>query len=325
MSVPDASAHAAGLRAAALDLCWRQWAAIGATAAAGTPAVAMVDPEALILCSLWLAEEERRLPDLLGSWVRLNASLVSIQRLRNLAGRWPAAVRARLASLAVHATDVAKDSRWKSIAGDARGAEPLRVREGKVRAIEAPAGRWSALLLQLRRGMGVGAKADILAFVLGVNVHEPRQPQWVSGRTIADAVGYTPASVRRAAEDLAAARFLRTPDTLAGERSRQRLYAAPTTRWAALLGVSKEATGWPWWHEQFRFVAAAAEWLDGMAGRKVGGYAREVGARDLLVAHAAALQHAQLLDRGCTEGAEPGWELLLHVIEQLRARFAESG
>jgi hypothetical protein len=63
----------------------------------------------------------------------------------------------------------AKDIRWKSLRGKRNGA-PLGPRDNKMRAVEAPLRSWATLMLQLRRGMGVGAKADVLAYLLGINV-----------------------------------------------------------------------------------------------------------------------------------------------------------
>ena len=70
---------------------------------------AVVDPEALVLASLVLLDQERRLGDLL-----------SVQRMKNLTADYPEPVRAplahRVAWFATVARDVGKDLRWRSLA-----------------------------------------------------------------------------------------------------------------------------------------------------------------------------------------------------------------
>src|SRR5258708_16735661 len=72
-----------------LDFAWRQWAQIGVSATVeGTDRWA-VDPEALILFTIGIARRDPRLFDEMLDWMAFNHELLSAQRLRNLAGRFP--------------------------------------------------------------------------------------------------------------------------------------------------------------------------------------------------------------------------------------------
>jgi hypothetical protein len=72
-----------------LDFAWRQWAQVGVSATVeGTDRWA-VDPEALILFTIGIARRDPRLFDEMLDWMSFNHELLSTQRLRNLAGRFP--------------------------------------------------------------------------------------------------------------------------------------------------------------------------------------------------------------------------------------------
>jgi hypothetical protein len=271
----------------------------------------MVDPEALILMSLWMAEHEQRLDDVVWSWTTENSSLLSIQRLRNMRESFPAEAKTRLASLAASRTDQSNDPRWKSLkAPKSRG---FVARQSKVRAIPSRFDGWPTLTLQLRLGMGVGVKADVLAFVLGVG---SVGPDWTNVATIADAVSYTPAAVRRAADDLARARFIRTLDT-DRRPSSHRMYSMQASEWANLLRVSVHQPGWAYWTRHYLFVVDLLAWLDRSSAASVKDYAKDVKARELLTRHGHALQHDRIIDRREFESAELNHEFLLSTARKL--------
>lgn len=273
------------LRNRLLDHLWRQWRAIGATVSGSGTAQSIVDPEALILASLWMLDDERRLGDVLASWVKVNSSLLSIQRLRNLRDDYPTVVASRLSSLAALGIAQAKDSRWRSLL--TRNQTPFEVRDEKTRAVAVRFETWATLLLQLRQGMGVGAKADVLAFLLGTGFN---QVEWSSVAMIAEATGYTPAAVRRVADDLAAAQFIRVPGKAVSDRSLQRMYHAEPATWAQVLRVTPHQPGWGSWRERILFIVDVLTWLESLGHRRVTAYARDVEARNLLARHGAAFR-----------------------------------
>jgi hypothetical protein len=72
-----------------LDFAWRQWAQIGVSATVGGTDRWTADPEALILFTIEIARRDPRLFDEMLDWMVFNHDLLSMQRLRNLAGRFP--------------------------------------------------------------------------------------------------------------------------------------------------------------------------------------------------------------------------------------------
>ena len=291
MPEPTAIALAKELREATLGYLWRQWRALGATVSSQNPARIIVDPEALILMSLWMLEHERRLSDVIWSWVDVNSPLLGIQRLANLRESFPPQVSHRLSALAQYRLVEAKDPRWKSLKTDK--TEGLGERSTKVRAVQPRFNSWATLVLQLRLGLGVGVKADALAFVLGLN---PAGSEWASVAMIADALRYTPAAVRRAADDLAKARFIRPLDTAESESAAQRMFSSQAADWARLLGLSVNQPGWGFWQERYLFIIDVLTWLDREENKPSSDYARDVAARDLLNKHGLALRKDRIVD-----------------------------
>ena len=72
-----------------LDFAWRQWAQIGVSATVDGADRWSVDPEALILFTSGIARRDPRLFDEMLDWMAFNHELLSTQRLRNLASRFP--------------------------------------------------------------------------------------------------------------------------------------------------------------------------------------------------------------------------------------------
>ncbi len=320
MSDDVATKLANEVREATVRLLWRQWRAVGAPVSGSGPANAIVDLEALLLMSLWMVDHERRLADLAVSWVRINSPLVGIQRLGNLRADFPPVVHERLSALAAVGMREAKDARWKSLRTNV--SVELGQRKNKERAVEVRLYSWATLFLQLRRGMGVGAKADVLAYVLGTSTVPTG---WASVSTIAGAVRYTPASVRRAASDLAGARFIRSLDTVEGERRAQRMYSADAVAWGQLLRISTHQPGWIYWRDHFLFIVDLIGWLDTPTKKSVSAYARDVGARELLNRHAAALLRDRIVDSLEFAGAELNMEYLTQAWRQLASWIENRG
>ncbi|MGI9141280.1 MAG: hypothetical protein ACR2GJ_09240 [Gemmatimonadaceae bacterium] len=285
--MPDATANLARLarelRAAALDVLWRQWRVVGGQTATRGGANAIVDPEALVLLSLTLMESEPRLRDVLHDWTILNSDLISVQRLKNLGASYSETTRERLSWLARIATEKAKDLRWRSfLAGDQSGNDPasrnVLVRANNRRAIRVRLDEPAALALRLRLGFGVGAKADVLVFLIG------NDGDAATVREIAAETGYTVAAARRAAEDMAAARLLHSTT------AQPVMFRADTEAWAGVLGLSGGAPPWRSWNERFAFVAAYLSWSETMSTRPFKPYAFGVKGRELLERHKAAFE-----------------------------------
>ena len=72
-----------------LEFAWRQWAQVGLSANVTGFDRWAIDPEALILFTIEVARRDPRLFDEMLDWLVSNRRLLSMQRLRNLAGRFP--------------------------------------------------------------------------------------------------------------------------------------------------------------------------------------------------------------------------------------------
>lgn len=242
------------LCAIGVQAAWAQWSALGAgTLHEERPASSIIDPEALLLLSLYLIPAERRLRDLTKWWAEVGSDLLSVQRTKTLAKDFPAVTTERIHTYSRWATQ-AGDKRWRKYAEEEIDTAHERNRKGPDEPkFSSPA----SLLLRLRAGFGVSAKADVLAFLLG----KAGQPSTV--RKTVEATGYSRATVSGALEDLSRAAFI---DKGSGRPAE---YRAPTHSWTALLwrpelenggGSGTLAPRWRYWGQLFAFLSRAREW-----------------------------------------------------------------
>ncbi len=268
---------------AGLKVCWAQWSALGSHAAPVRTRrpISIVDPEALILLSLGLETEERRLSDMLVWWSSVGSRLTSVQRIRTLAKDFPEDVQqsvGRYASLAA----AAGDRRWKRLA--AEQTPPSRDRglkgPGVLNLSEA-----STLMLRLRAAFGVGSKADALAFLLGIG------GSWVSVSMISEATGYSGTAIRTAARDMALGRLIRETE------DHPALYSVPAKPWAELLEIRPHGSPhrddlamptWRFWSDTFGFLLSVADWAERAIESEGALEVVASRARDIVLDHAHA-------------------------------------
>ncbi len=281
MSETTPSSIGEGLDEAGIEAVWTQWSALGAgTLQGGSSVSAMIDPEALLLLSLYLIPKERRLRDLTRWWAEVGSELLSVQRTKTLAEDFPTAAEERLHTYSYWAVE-AGDRRWKKYAERPEGASGRdahrRERKGpKEPTLRSP----SSLLFRLRAGFGVSAKAGVLAFLLGTG------EQMATTKKAVQATGYSRATVSGALDDLSRAGFIRK----SGGRPAE--YRAPAEPWKALLfetepGKSEEDAGgstskgpkWRYWGQLFAFLARAREWA--REAESLSEYMASTRARDL--------------------------------------------
>jgi len=211
----------------------------------------MVDPEALLLTSLGLSASERRFSDLVSWWVRTGTSLTSVQRMKAISGRYPPAFGSEpFAHFAAMASS-SGDRRWASHAR----AEFDDVRREPKGGAELRLIRSSALWLRLRAGLGVGAKTDALAYLIGLR----GAPAGVAA--IASALGYSTVAIRHAVSGMAIAGLVRESD------ERPALYSTPMKPWAILFETRRDANdreadppAWCYWAEILAYLAHVIEW-----------------------------------------------------------------
>jgi hypothetical protein len=275
----------------AVDVAWAQWGALTATAVPmEQPRVrSIVDPEALILLSLAVRDRERRLNDLLAGWARAGSSLLSIQRLKTLAKAYPEAVREQVPDFARYAAD-AGDRRWRSHAADLEatvGPTPREKDIGPLRLTEGP-----ALMLRLRAGIGVGAKADLLTVLLGL------QGAAADLKRIALATAYSDRAMRTAAEEMTLARFIHHVEGPPSE------YRADPEAWGRLLDFhpanSRHAKNsgilpWHFWSVAFAFLTAVIDWERQASREGWSDYVASSRARDLMEMHRRRLRHTDVV------------------------------
>jgi hypothetical protein len=298
---------ATDVRDATLEILWQQWRIVGAMttvsrarvdSSVSAQPIALIDPEALVLASLLRASDEPRVLDIVRDWTTRNSTLLSVQRMNNLVERYPEALQGqltrRVAWLATIASEAGKDPRWRPLAkhwADSAHLEPLFVAtqasrasgesvphatRTKSRATPARLISPATLLFRLRLGLGVGIKADAIAYLLA------RTDMWSTVRDVSEALCYTPVATRRAIDDLAAARLIDVR-----EESPAR-YRAHTDDWKALLLLQNTGVRWGGWQERFAFVAAILHWADEARDRPLSPYAFGVHGRALLERHRSA-------------------------------------
>lgn len=262
------AALAASLVSAMAAACRREWRALDPAGDDDTQPVGVIDPEALVLASLWLSPRDAALSQAMHGWVEAWSDLLSVQRTRNIARAFPASVQGALRALAATAYERGKDFRWAPLVkgttptpqgvvsdDDAAVAEP-----GVTRSARLPVHRTALLMLRLRMALGVGARPDALAYLLS------RAGQWCGITVIAHATGYTPSAIRRALDRMAEAQVLQVTEDGATR------YHCAHDAWAGLLSLQARVAPWSHALQVRAFVAQFAELADGLSRRKVTAY-----------------------------------------------------
>jgi hypothetical protein len=265
MSVTPYARSIALLREAAIHAAWVQWSSLGLAMHGARPGHAVIDPEALVLASLAFDRDERRLDRVMVAWLTGGARLLSAGRFGNLMKEYPEPVQAKARSLAASLV-AAGDARFKRLAGRAHpGREVVRPRG-------APSGialrERTTLMLKLRLALGVGIKADALAYLIGLDAR-------YTVRQVSDSLGYEERPTRRALEDLHAAGFVGLDATSPVT------YRADLAKWQSLLAFPNEPPLWRQWRELYQVVAHVSDW-ESRVSDKWTPYVQSSRLRDLL-------------------------------------------
>lgn len=155
------------VRAALLDVLHAQWRELGVPfqAPAFERPLEVIDPEALLWCSLHFFGGEPRLEEAVRSWFTTNRARVNTQRLNTLARRNEQ-----------EPAEAARVAAWRSISGLRR----LVTRKHVGLAASTPA----SLHLRSRDVLGNDCAAYLIVALLG-------SPRGVRCRDVADSTGYT--------------------------------------------------------------------------------------------------------------------------------------
>lgn len=299
----------------ALDAAWSQWSSLSSTAASdhGSKAWTVIDPEALVLASLALVPIERRLEDLVASWAGKAGFLMSKPRFKTLVDRFPPDLESRLGDFASYAAE-GGDRRWQSWAAPSESHTSRRKSFGPLRLRVGP-----ALIVRLRAGFGVNAKADVLGILLGLHGKKAALKELAIG------AAYTERMVRTATEEMEMAGFIFEIE------GRPSSFYADFESWAPLLetwpdSLSRDTPIPPWrpWSTVFAFLCHLSAWARTASEQDWTSYVAGSRARDLYEAHRPDLQRAGITKTiPKTGGGETILEEMREVVGSIRAWIEE--
>lgn len=214
-----------------LSLIWDQWVLMGLSGNLKSARNWIVDPEALVLCTLLYGRYDPRLFDEMLDWLVENERWIVLQRLRNLSARWDDTIQLKiLSAISNWMESYDRKGRWKRFlstsgkaaleqmplfvsqsgaslpmisepdrdflqAGILRPPIELRKLSGPI-PIQTP----QALIIRLRAIFGLSPRAEIVTYLFS---HGPD-----SAAGIAVATGYSRPSVQDVLSDLLAGGIL---------------------------------------------------------------------------------------------------------------------
>jgi hypothetical protein len=259
-----------------LDFAWRQWAQIGVSATVAGADRWAVDPEALILFTIGIGRRDPRLFDEMLDWMAFNHELLSMQRLRNLASRFPvpadlvAAVTAwtrqdahlnLLPSQQVHPGQVREPVFSPDVLAFVSQPDPVFAEHGFMRPPAARTGKSHEpnpalpvnLSFRLRYLFGPGGRSETMRVLL----------TYADGPLDAARIAYEAGFAKRNMSDVLSS--LTTSGVIrAAWAGNERHFTAHRERWAAFLGLT-ESADLPLFVSWVHLLPAALEisqWLD---------------------------------------------------------------
>lgn len=314
---------------ALLDFAWRQWAQAGVSAnITGSDSWAM-DPEALTVFTTGLARRDPRLFDEMLDWLALNHRLLSMQRLRNLAGRFPidtrlvgaviAWIREPVPSQVLKGQPKAASSAEKvpvfspDVLGFIAKADPTFEEYGFIRPPAARSGKSrepdtmlpANLAFRLRHLFGPGSRSEVMRMLL----------TYRDGPLDASRIADESAFAKRNASDALTA-LAASGAITANWWGNERQFTANHDRWAAFLALGDPAD-MPSFVSWVHLLPAALEivdWLDEEVSSSDSEYLVASRARDLMNRLARDLRMA---------GIEPPQRRPAHGADYLKV-FADA-
>lgn len=258
-----------------LSFAWRQWAQVGVSATVEGTDLWTVDPEALILFTIGIARRDPRLFDEMLDWIAFNHDILSAQRLRNLARRFPlpsglVAAVAAWTRLSASANFPASDHVAlgpgrepvfsPSVLAFVSHEDPVFAQHGFTRPAAARTGKSRApdlalpvnLSFRLRHLFGPGGRSEVMRVLL----------TWPDGpldaARIADEAGFAKRNISDVLTSLAASRVIK-----ASWAGNERRFTTYQDRWALLLDPA--GRGLPSFVSWVHLLPAALQiimWLD---------------------------------------------------------------
>lgn len=319
---------------------WDEWSQMGVLADARRVSPWAADPEALLLFTLEVGRTDPRLFDEVLDWLAVNAGLVSLQRLRNhCASRTDEDLaEAALAWAGAHSDGVRiqsrparpRESEQLFYGGRAPTAPDEVFLEYGFRKPRAQRSRKSQLpnltrpinfAFRLRKGFGVGSRAEVMRFLLTASALSPvaSRPLFTTA-AIADAAAFAKRNVHDALNALAAAGWIEMVS-----RGNERLYRVERERWHDVLWVADQPfPGYRDWTHAFQAIAELHRWLYQRDLESLTAYIRASEARRLMSQIEPSLTYAGIpLSYRDAEGAAY-WDVFTDVVDQVVSAL-ESG
>lgn len=288
---------------AAVDVCWNQWALLGAPIAQqrSEEMHSLIDPEALLLFSLSMQHHEYRLRDITSWFAATGSRLLSVQRINRFLPQYPSNTRERIAQFAGLAIR-AGDNRWKKYLGEWLADSAVSEWEHPVLHLSSQA----ALVLRLRAAFGVGLKTDLLSFLF------TQQGRGSSVKDVAIATGYSGPAIRSATDDMVITGLLReSPDRpveyyldVGAWQEMLVTHGSPTASSESLKDT--QLPNWCYWMQLYSFLSMVEDWASSPETQALSPYLLSSQARDLFQDHEKVLNVNQIpvLEPARFEGTE---------------------
>lgn len=304
-----------------LEFTWNEWAQMGLLAQARRPSRWAQDPEALIVFTLEVARDDPRLFDELLDWLLVNESLLSARRLRavcrgaederlvDAALGWVDRRRPRARRVS-HVETGTPVPLFRGVTTRARRRDPAFATAGWLRPPVEPSGKARRpelhapinLAFRLRELLGVGARAEVVRFLLTVN-----SPS-VQARVVSESACFAKRNVHEALTSLHAAGAVRR--WTVGNEQR---YEIDREAWARLLEITPgELPTERSWPQLLAGLRAVLRWLSRPDLDGLSDYLRASQARDLLEAVRRDFEYAGL--RVSTSLADGAWDDLEALV-----------
>jgi hypothetical protein len=263
-----------------VSFLWSQWGQMGVAADPGRRDTWAADPEALLLLTFEVGRDEPRLFDEVLDWMLVNERLISVQRLRNLAGEGP--VRRLVEAVLGWLGQNRRRPRLEARSGRDENPQPF-FRNSRLRIVDPdPAflaqgflkprlepGRKSQapdlglpinFAFRLRLLLGVSVRAEVARVLLTTDA------PWMNAQALARSTAYTKRNVQEAATALASAGLF-----VSWSAANENRFQAPHDRWAEFLAVERlpDSQGWP---QLFDAFGRILRWLDDPDNQELSDY-----------------------------------------------------
>jgi hypothetical protein len=320
-----------------LEFAWRQWAQVGLSANVTGFDRWAIDPEALILFTIAVARRDPRLFDEMLDWLADNRRLLTIQRLRNVAARFPVDPALFGAALAWAGEAVPSLQGPRSqeqgrrpenvpvfsphIVGFVGEPDPTFAEYGYIRPRAVRSGKSSEpdvrhpvnLAFQLRHLFGPGSRSEVMRILLTF-ADGP-----LDAAKISDEAGFAKRNVSDTLTGFAASRVVK-----ASWSGNERIFLAYRDKWAAILdlGSAEHIPAFVSWIHLLPASLEILAWLENEAETADSEYLVSSRARNLmeLVTHNLEMAGLDVSPRRPAHGASY-MSTFADIVESLFAKM----